>query len=154
VPTPASLTVAVDTELDATPADVWKVVGDFGGVDSFLEVVESVEVEGEGVGAVRTLNLPEGAQFVETLTALDAEAMTLSYRIDESPLPVEGYAATIRVSELEDGSSKVDWSATFKAKGASDADARKAISDIFDMGFAGLEQLFPDTGAEEEETSQ
>ncbi len=142
--TPASLSVSMSTELDAAPADVWKVVGDFGGLDSFVEAVESTDVEGEGVGAVRTLNLPEGAKVVETLEALDADAMSLSYRIDESPLPVEGYSSTMTVSELEGGRSKVEWSSTFKAKGAPDADAQKAISDIYDMGFAGLKKLFPD----------
>ena len=149
-PTPAVISVAVSTELDAAPADVWKVVGDFGGLDKFLAIVESVDVEGEGVGAVRTLHLPEGATVTETLAAWDGEAMSYSYSIDESPLPIEGYAATVTVSALEDGSTRFAWSSEFKAKGAPDADARKSVTDFYEMGLAGLKEQFPDKGSEEE----
>jgi len=143
-PPPAGISVSMSTELDAAPADVWKVVGDFGALDKFLEVVESLDLEGEGVGSVRTLNLPEGAKVIETLHTWDAEAMSYSYSIDESPMPIEGYTATLTVSALEDGGAKVDWSSEFKAIGASDADARKSVTGIYEMGFAGLKKLFPD----------
>ena len=144
----------MSTELDASPADVWKVVGDFGAVDKFIAIVESVDVEGEGVGAVRTLHLPEGATVTETLAAWDAETMSYSYSIDASPLPIEGYAATMTVSALEDGRAKFDWSSKFKASGASDADARKSVTDIYEMGLAGLKELFPDAAGEESETGE
>jgi len=97
-PTPASLSVSMATEIDAPAVDVWKVVGDFGGIGRFMDDIESVDVEGEGVGAVRTLHLADGARVVETLTAWDGEAMRYSYSISESPLPVDGYEATIAVS--------------------------------------------------------
>jgi len=149
-PTPAVISVSMSTELDAAPAEVWKVVGDFGAVDKFIAVVESVDVEGEGVGAVRTLHLPEGATVTETLDAWDADAMSYSYTINESPMPIEGYVATMTVSALEDRTTKFDWSSKFKARGASDADARKSVTDIYEMGLAGLEKLFPDEASEEE----
>lgn len=153
-PTPAVISVSMSTELDAVPADVWKVVGDFGALDKFVAVVESVDVEGEGVGAVRTLHLPEGATVTETLDAWDADAMSYSYSISESPLPIEGYSSTIAVSALEGGRTKVDWSSKFKAKGAPDADARKSVTDFYALGFAGLKALFPDVAAEEGETGE
>jgi hypothetical protein len=143
-PTPAKLNVARSLDLSADPDEVFAVVGDFGGIDKYMDGIEKVDLEGEGVGAVRTLTLADGAKVVETLTALDAEAMTLSYAIQESPLPVDGYQATMKVSALEGGGSRVDWSSTFTARGASDADAEEAIASVYDAGLAGLAKLFPE----------
>ncbi len=142
-PAPAQLSVVRSLDLAADPAEVFGVVGDFGGIDKYLNDIEKVDLEGDGVGAVRTLTLTDGAKVVETLTALDAEAMTLSYAIQDSPLPVEGYEATMKVSALEGGGSRVDWSSTFMAKGVPDADAQKAIESVYDAGLAGLARLFP-----------
>ena len=69
---------------------------------------------------------------------------------DESPLPIEGYAATMTLAPLEEGRTKFDWSSKFGAKGAPDADARKSVTDIYEMGFAGLKKLFPDEASEAE----
>lgn len=153
-PTPTGLSVAMSTELDATAADVWNVVGDFGGIDRFMDDIASVELEGEGVGAVRTLHLADGAEVVETLDAWDAAAMSYSYSIDESPLPIADYSATMTVSALEDGRSKVDWESTFVAAGVSDEEARETVADIYEMGFAGLKKRFSDEAAEEESAAE
>lgn len=152
-PTPASLSVSMSTELDAAASDVWELVGDFGGIDGYVDIVESVDLEGEGVGAVRTLHLADGAKVVETLTANDPAAMRYSYSLSESPLPVEGYEATMAVTELEGGRSRVDWQSTFQAAGVSDEEARTSVAGVYEMGFAGMKTRFPDERGDEGEVA-
>ena len=102
--------IAVDREY-GVPADaVWERIADFGGLD-WMPGVESCSVEGEGVGAVRSVVM--GPMTIrERLEHLDAEGRTLTYSIVEGPLPAENYVATITVSERE-GGCRVDWTATF-----------------------------------------
>ena len=149
-PAPVELSVSVKTELAAPAAEVWKIVGDFGSLASYMDGVDSVSVEGEGVGAVRTINLDDGGSAVETLESHDDETMTLSYSSQEGPLPVEDYLSTMRVTATGEGRSQLEWSSKFKAKGASDADAKSTISGIYQTGFDGLAR---ELGPDEEETA-
>ena len=144
-PAPVELTVSMTTELAAPAADLWKIVGDFGSLATYMDGVSSVSVEGEGVGAIRTIHLADGGSAVETLESHDDETMTLSYSAQDGPLPVEGYLSTMKVTALDDERSQLEWSSTFKAKGASDADAKSTISGIYQTGFDGLAlELGPD----------
>lgn len=147
---PVELTVSMKTELDAPVADVWEIVGDFGSLAIYMEGVDNVTVEGEGVGAVRTIFLEDGGKAIETLESHDAEGMTLSYSAQEGPLPVEDYLATMTVTALDEGRSQLAWSSKFKAKGVSDADAKTTMSGIYQTGFDGLAR---ELGPDEEEAA-
>jgi hypothetical protein len=59
-----------------------------------------------------------------------------------SPLPVENYMSTIKISAIGDEQCKVEWMGNFDAKGASDTEAKSAIESIYSMGFDGLKKLF------------
>ena len=148
-PAPVELTVSMQTEIAAPAAAVWKIVGDFGSLATYMDGVDSVTVEGEGVGAVRTIHLPDGAIAVETVESRDDETMTLSYSSQEGPLPVEDYLATMKVTAIDDGRAQLHWSSKFKAKGAPDGEAKGILSGIYQTGFDGLARLL---GPEVEET--
>ena len=140
---PEKISVSMSTELNASAADVWKVVGDFGGID-FLSAVASVSVEGEGIGAARTLTLAgeEGGEITESLDALDNEGMSLTYSILESPLPIDNYTATMTVSESEEGKAAFTWSSDFTAKDVSDEEAKAFVEGFYNGGFEDLQKLF------------
>lgn len=133
------MTTVTVTETIAGPADkVWALLSDFGGV-KVGGPITSVEVEGEGVGMIRTLGLG-GALVVERLDAYDADAMTFGYSIlnDDSPLPVEGYSASVHITDFGTDGCRVDWSGTFEPKGASEADAVKVVEGLYKGGIAGV----------------
>lgn len=134
-----AISVSLKTELDASAADVWKIVGDFGAID-FLTLVLEVSVEGEGIGAVRTITLPEEGKVVERLDALDAEAMTITYSILESTLPIDNYVATMTVTESGESKATFIWFSTFTAKGVPDEEAKKLIEDLYTGGFEDLKK--------------
>ena len=132
--------VKVDDRIEASADAVWELVGDFGGVQRFAAGIESCTVEGEGVGAVRTLKMPGGISLQERLETLDPAARTLQYSIlPGAPLPLGDYLATIRLSEDGDACA-ICWSSTFEPKGAPEEQAAALVQGIYTAGIAGLKK--------------
>lgn len=132
------MTTVQVTEKVGAPADkVFQDIGDFGGVARF-DVVETCKVEGNGVGAVRTIELKGGmGRVVERLETYDPKARTFSYRItnDDCPLPMANYVANVRILEDGPNACTVEWTGNFTAKGP-EADARAVVEGIYKGGIA------------------
>ena len=89
-------------------------------------------------GANRTVVLPDGKKVVEKREAFDDAGFTYSYTILEAgPLPVANYHSKIAILAKGEG-SEIVWMGHFDAKGASDADAQKAIEGIYKGGADAL----------------
>ena len=119
------------------PADqVWTAISDFGGI-KVGGPITSFEVEGKGVGMVRTIGMG-GGRVVERLDRHDAEDRVFSYSIvnDDCPLPVSAYSSTVTVTDKGDGTCSVDWTGTFEPKG-SEAEAAAVVEGIYRGGIAG-----------------
>lgn len=121
----------------ASPADLWTMVADFGGLDKFMDGLDPYETIGEGVGAKRSIPMG-GGMVVETLDALDHDAMSLTYSIVESPLPFKDYSASMTVTPEGDSGSTLTWTGTFEPDGASKEDAEKLAGNIYSGGIAGF----------------
>lgn len=128
------------SETIAAPADaVWALLGDFGGVTKWGgAMLQSCTVEGEGVGAVRTVGI--GAISIqERCEAYDAAGRSLTYSIiGESPLPLRNYLSTCRVVETGPSQCRVDWNGSFEAKGVSEEQAQGMVRGIYTGGIAGV----------------
>lgn len=136
------LSVSESVELPAPANAVWKTLGDFGGAQRYLAVVERCELAHHGGSTERVLHLKGGGSVRERLVLSGDEDRSLRYTIVESPLPVADYVSTVRVDPLDDRRCRVTWSATFESHGSSDDEAREAIAGIYRMGFDGLRQLY------------
>ena len=123
----------------ASAASVWDVIKDFGGIADWLPPIQSCEMAGQGVGAVRTLALPDGAKVVERLDAHDDGARAFSYTINDSPFPMRDYSATMKVNEAG-GGSQVVWSCGFEPVGVSEQEMTAILEGVFDAGFDGIKQ--------------
>lgn len=136
----AQVEVLVSDEIDAPAAALWSLMGDFGGVAGWSKGIESCEVEGDGVGAVRTLTMPGGVQIRERLESHNDGARTFQYSIVEpSPLPATHYLATVVITAVGEHSARIDWSSTFEP--SADADqVRGLIEGIYTGGIAALKQ--------------
>ncbi len=134
--------VSMNTTINASADEVWKTIRDFNGTPKYIAAIASSTMEGSGVGALRTLTLQDGGPpVVETLERLDEQARILSYSILNSPLPLEGYVATMELRDLGESRCELKWSSTFEAKGAPEAEAIKIIEGIYTLGFEGLKKL-------------
>lgn len=127
----------------AVPAnDIWAVVSDFGSIGRYIPAVAECQVQGDGIGARRTLSLQGGGQVIERLAGLEPAARVLIYEIVESVLPVSNYRSTMKIVPAGDNACELHWSSSFDARNASETDAVAAIRGIYEMGFAGLDRLF------------
>ena len=99
------------------PADaIWQVISDFGAACLYLSRVVNCTVEGQGVGARRTLISADGSMIVERLETLDEAAHRLSYAL-LSDTPFRNCLTTMAVRELGPSLAEAEWSVTFEADG-------------------------------------
>ncbi len=106
--------VAIHAKFTTSADAVWRELADFGGIGAWAPGVESCEVEGSGIGAVRKIGMPGGVVMEERLDSLDDADRCLTYAVVGGPMPLENYIATIQVTVQGDG-CRVDWGATFDA---------------------------------------
>lgn len=89
----------------AKPAEeVWALVGEFGGLDTWMSGVDSCTVEGD----IRTIQTM-GMTLTEQLVGRDAGARSITYSIVGEGAPVARHEATITVLDAGDGASEVTW---------------------------------------------
>jgi uncharacterized protein YndB with AHSA1/START domain len=85
------------------PDEVWKLLGDFGGIAEWMPGMESCEVQ-DDVRVIKTM----GIEIHEKLGGRDDAARTISNSIVQSPMPLEHHEATITVTPEGDG-AHVIW---------------------------------------------
>ena len=128
-------TVTKEAAFKASADEVWAVVRDFGRLDEWLPPVETCVADREGIGALRTLTLGDGAVIVERLDAHDDDARTLTYSMtDAGPMPLVDYVSTIAVSENADGTAAMTWSGSFGVSGADEAEVAGSIEGLYQSG--------------------
>jgi len=114
-------------------------LADFGGIGKFMPEVESVEMRGDGVGAVRTVRIkgiPVGME--ERLEAL-VDGRLLSYSIiNETPLPLQHYHAVVELDDAPGGGCRVRWGSNFVAKGVPDEQVREMLVRLYGNLIDGL----------------
>lgn len=135
--------VQVTEELPVAAAKVWELVRDFGGAQKWLgPMVQKLELEGEGVGAIRTITLPGDTLLHEQLEALDDAEMSFTYAIvRDSPLPASDYKAKFKLVETGPESCRIEWGSSFEpAGGMSEDDVKPMVEGIYRGGIAGLRQ--------------
>jgi mxaD protein len=103
----------VTKPVSADSAHIWDLLRAFDDV-SWIPAASSVRTEGRGPGMRRFISGGAG-EVVERLIALDDDARTLVYSIDENnPLPVHRYEATATVAN-HGGGSTISWTVDFDA---------------------------------------
>ncbi len=132
-----ALDVKKSAEIPAAPDAVWKTISEFCSIGQWHPAVEKCDPSMDGKKSVRTLSLKGGGTIKEEQTEHSDKAMSYSYTILESPLPVEDYHSTIKVAKSGNGST-VTWTGRFKAKGAPNAKAEEVIGGIYDAGLKGI----------------
>lgn len=116
---------------------VWRKIGDFCGIANWHPAVAKCELSADK--KERTLTLKGGGTIVERLVSWSDKTHSYTYKIISSPLPVDNYTSTIHVAPTKSGSgSVISWRGQYTAKGASDADAKKAIDGVYGAGLTSL----------------
>lgn len=90
---------------------VWSLASSFGGIKAWMPSIKWLTIEGEGMGAVRTVMSLAGIAH-EKLEVLDNKNHYISYRIlDPIPLPVKGGFGSWKLESIgeEKEKTKVTW---------------------------------------------
>lgn len=110
-PTPVKVDEKITIE--AEPAAVWAVVGQFGAIANWHPGIKSVTATGGNtVGGERIITLQNGASLKESLDEFDASSLKYSYRMFDpnlEALPVSSYSMTLSVHPAGGGGSEVEW---------------------------------------------
>lgn len=126
--------VSVCERYDVPAEEMWQRIGDPGDIYRWHPAIEATEMANGGKTRIDTL--PDGARVSETI--LEQGERHHTYRIDESPLPVENLVGTIRVRDEQGSACVVEWDASFDAAGVSDAEAVELVRGIFQAGLDAL----------------
>jgi carbon monoxide dehydrogenase subunit G len=132
----ASYKISIDVPADA----IWQVISDFGAASQYLAGVVNCKVEGEGVGARRTLTSADGSTIVERLETLDGVARRLSYAL-LTDTPFRNCLTTMMVRALGQSRAELEWSATFEADGLPAQEARELLEDALAANCLALKQF-------------
>jgi hypothetical protein len=134
--------------IPAPAADVWEKIRDFNALPRWHPVVRDSRIldgmRADQVGCVRDFHLQNGDGITEQLVALSDYDMTTTYTILESPMPVTGYVATLRLTPVTDGDRTfAEWSAEFDCPEDEAQELVAHIGDnVFQAGFDSLKRHF------------
>ncbi|MHC2578597.1 SRPBCC family protein [Bradyrhizobium diazoefficiens] len=149
---PTRQKVRESIEINAAPAKVWAVIGNFQDMSWLPPVTKTEGEKGNEIGATRRLTLTGGATVDEELYKFDAAAMTYSYRItavDVKVLPVTNYSSTLTVTPSADGKgATLEWAGAFyrgfpnndPPPELSDEAAKTAVSGLYKAGLEALKK--------------
>tara|TARA_A100001037_G_scaffold261481_1_gene250516 strand:- start:1705 stop:2175 length:471 start_codon:yes stop_codon:yes gene_type:complete len=134
------LEVTYDLEISAVSA--WEVLGTF---ENFLEWATggtgSIEIEGEGVGMIRHLEIPGGGKQAERLDQLNHAMKKISYSlVYGNPLGMEKYAATAELSSRTANACSIHWRGEFIVQDGTDENSvRSALKAAYDNMSTAIE---------------
>ncbi|MDP6953928.1 MAG: SRPBCC family protein [Alphaproteobacteria bacterium] len=133
--------VSVTRTIAVAPDTAWQEIRSVGGLERWVPIVQTCEVEGSGVGAVRKCGLGEGAFVFEKVESIDEAQRVFTYSITESPLPLENYMGRMQIGPGADGGSEITWSCEFACDSAAEAEMTAMLEGAFSDGLAGLQSL-------------
>lgn len=132
--------------VDVPIEEVWRWLRDFNSHRDWHPAIAESKIENgvpaDTVGAVRAFTLKDGGFLREQLLSLDDELHELSYCLIDSPIPLYGYVATIRLLPVTDtGATFWQWESEFNppADRARELTALVA-NDIYRAGMRALER--------------
>ena len=127
---------------------VWEAIRDYNGLPSWHPGIRDSRIEdgldAAQVGCVRTMTLAAGGAIRERLLALSDYDMSYTYSILESPMGVDNYVATLKLTPITDGSRCFcEWSAEFDCAVEREGELVELIGNgVFQGGFDALKSRF------------
>jgi Polyketide cyclase / dehydrase and lipid transport len=140
--------VYVSCVIDAPARRVWARVRDFNGLPRWHPLITESRIESglppDRVGCIRSFRTRDGSAIREQLLALSDYDYSYTYSILESPMGVQDYVATLKLTPVTDGDRTfAEWSAEFECEPARERDLAKEIGEgVFQAGFDGLKLHF------------
>ena len=140
--------VYTSSVLDAPAERVWAVVRDFNALPAWHPAIADSRIEQnqppDKVGCIRNFNLKDGGNIREQLLSLSDWDYAFSYSILVSPMGVENYVASFKLTPITDGNRTfAEWSAEFDCPPARERELAQLVGQgVFQGGFDALKKRF------------
>jgi hypothetical protein len=140
--------VYTSTVVNASADAVWAVVRDFNGLPKWTPFVADSRIEAglpaDKVGCIRNFRLKDGGVIREQLLTLSDYDFQCTYSILESPMGVENYVATLKLTPITDGNTTfAEWSAEFDPPTGKERELAENIGQgVFQTAFNQLKSMF------------
>lgn len=140
--------VYTSTVIAASADRVWQTIRDFNGLPDWHPAITESRIEGgapaDQVGCVRAFRLADGGFIRERLLALSDFDLSCTYAILESPMGVDNYIATLKLTPITDGDRTfAEWTAAFDCPPEREDELIASIGgDVFQGGFDALKERF------------
>jgi uncharacterized protein YndB with AHSA1/START domain len=138
--------VYVSSVIDAPVERVWAHIRDFNDLPRWVPAVADSRIEGgvaaDKVGCVRNFNLHDGGNLREQLLALSDCDYSVTYNILVSPMGVQNYVATLKLTPVTDGRRTfVQWTAEFDCEAGRERELSDDIGNgVFQAAFDNLKR--------------
>jgi len=138
--------VYISSVIDAPTAKVWEKVRDFNALPRWHPAIRDSRIENgepsDRVGCVRDFHLQNGDRIREKLLGLSDYDYFCTYSILESPMPLTGYVATLRLTPVTDGDRTfAEWTAEFDCAPEAEEGLVSGIgTNVFQAGFNALKR--------------
>lgn len=140
--------VYTSSVIDASADAVWAHIRDFNGLPKWHPAIAESRIEGnwpsDRVGCIRNFHLRDGGNIREQLLTLSDYDYQCTYSILESPMGVDNYIATLKLTPVTDGNRTfAEWSAEFDTPPGQERRLAESIGQgVFQAGFDALKSYF------------
>ena len=138
--------VYTSSVIDAPADAVWQIVRDFNSLPNWHPAIAESRIEAgtpsDRVGCVRNFRTRDGGVIREQLLTLSDFEYECTYSILESPMGVDNYIATLKLTPITDGNRTfAEWSAEFDCAPDRERELTQLIGQgVFQGGFDALKQ--------------
>ena len=138
--------VYTSSVIDAPADAVWQIVRDFNGLPNWHPAIAESRIEtgapSDRIGCVRNFRTRDGGVIREQLLTLSDFEYECTYSILESPMGVDNYIATLKLTPITDGNRTfAEWSAEFDCAPDRERELTQLIGQgVFQGGFDALKQ--------------
>jgi Polyketide cyclase / dehydrase and lipid transport len=140
--------IYVSSIVDASADTVWSRIRDFNSLPQWHSVIADSRIENsepsDRVGCIRHMHTRDGGMIRERLLALSDYDYSCVYEILESPMGVDNYVATLKLTPVTDGQRCfAEWSAEFDCAEGRERELAELIGNsVFQGGFDALKRHF------------
>ncbi len=138
--------IYISSVVDLSADTVWGRIRDFNGLPQWHPAIADSRIENsqasDRVGCIRHFHTRDGGMIREKLLALSDYDYSCTYEIIESPLGVENYIATLKLTPVTDGGRCfAEWSAEFNCAPGREVELTQTIGQgVFQTGFDALKK--------------
>jgi hypothetical protein len=140
--------IFVSSVLEAPVDRVWARIRDFNALPRWHPMIAESQIEdglpADKIGCVRNFRLQNGDRIRERLLGLSDHELFCTYAILQSPMPLENYVATLRLTPVTEGNRTfIEWTAEFTcAPEVEEELVRDIAQNVFRGGFDSLKRHF------------